>query len=134
MTITNEINSKLLREFGLLMGGIFAVLFGLLLPWLLDAGFPVWPWVLAAVLWGLAIFFPMGLRAVYRGWMLVGHVLGWVNTRLILGILFYLVFMPMGLLMRLFGKDPMQRKMITDQQSYRVSSRQQEKNHMERPF
>jgi Saxitoxin biosynthesis operon protein SxtJ len=38
--------------------------------------------------------------------MTVGEVLGWINTRLILGVLFYSLFTPLGLLMRLRGKEP----------------------------
>jgi len=35
----------------------------------------------------------------------LGHVLGWINARIILGIVFFVVVMPIGLVMRLFGKD-----------------------------
>ena len=41
-----ELDALGLRTFALTVGGIFAVLFGLMLPWLLDGGFPVWPWII----------------------------------------------------------------------------------------
>ena len=41
--------------------------------------------------------------------MKFGNVMNWINTRLILGVMFYGIFLPIGLCMRLFGKDPMQR-------------------------
>jgi hypothetical protein len=47
------------------------------------------------------------LKPVYIGWMTFAFALGWVNTRLILGIVFYLIFTPAGLVMRLLGKDPL---------------------------
>lgn len=42
------------------------------------------------------------LKPVYSGWMRFGFILGWVNTRIILAVLFYLIFTPIGLAMRLF--------------------------------
>ena len=85
---------KVLREFGVVTGGIVAVLFGLALPWLFGAAeFPRWPWIVGALLalWGLS--WPAGLEPVYRGWMRFGRALGWVNTRILLGVLFFLLFL-----------------------------------------
>jgi hypothetical protein len=47
------------------------------------------------------------LKPIYVGWMTFAFALGWVNTRLILGVVFYLIFTPTGLVMRLLGKDPL---------------------------
>jgi hypothetical protein len=47
------------------------------------------------------------LKRIYVGWMTFAFALGWVNTRLILGLVFYLIFTPTGLVMRLLGKDPL---------------------------
>ncbi|MEA3275505.1 MAG: SxtJ family membrane protein [Pseudomonadota bacterium] len=129
------VEKKALREFGLVTGGIVAVLFGLVLPWLFGAAeFPRWPWFVGALLatWGLS--WPAGLGPVYRGWMKLGHALGWVNTRILLGILFFLLFLPAGLIMRLLGKDPMARKRDSGATSYRVASKDQPRDHLERPY
>ncbi len=128
-----EPDKKGLRDFGLTTGAIIVGLFGLLFPWLFDRPFPVWPWVVATVLALWALTLPNTLRPVYRGWMAVGHVLGWVNTRIILAVLFYLVFLPAGMIMRILGKDPMARKFTTDK-SYRVPSTEYPANHFERPY
>jgi hypothetical protein len=53
-------------------------------------------------LWAYAI-----LKPIYVGWMTFAFALGWVNTRLILGLVFYLIFTPAGLVMKLLGKDPL---------------------------
>lgn len=45
-------------------------------------------------------------------------VLSWVNTRLILLIIFYLIFTPIGLAMRLFGIDLLERKSDKNKKSY----------------
>ena len=100
-----KLDKKHLRECGLITGAILVCLFGLFLPWLFEYKFPSWPWIIAGILWTLAIVLPISLAPVYRLWMKIGHVLGWINTRIILGIMFYLIFLPVGLILRLAGKD-----------------------------
>jgi hypothetical protein len=122
------------RKFALLTGGIVVVLFGLLIPWLFDLRFPRWPWILGGVLalWGLLA--PATLHPVYAGWMKFGHVMNWINTRLILGILFFGIFLPFGVVMRLIGKDPMHRKLDKAADSYWSESRRDPKDNVERPY
>ena len=129
-----NLNKKSLREFGLITGGILVGIFGLLLPWLLEHEFPVWPWIIAGVLWVLAILLPMSLDPVYRAWMKIGLVLAWINTRIILGIMFYLIFLPVGLVLRLAGKDAMNRKLSKTQDTYRIIHPVPPKNHVEKPY
>lgn len=123
-----------LRRFGLLTGAIVAVLFGLLLPWIFGHGYLRWPWIVAGVLWVWGLLVPATLHPVYRGWMAFGHVLGWINTRIILGIMFYLMFVPAGFIMKLLRKDPMARKLRKETYTYRVKSHPLKKNHVERPY
>lgn len=123
-----------LRNFGLLCGSLIGLLFGALLPWIWDYAYPVWPWVIGAILalWGLAA--PASLAPVYRGWMKFGSAIGWVNTRLILGAVFYVLITPMGLVMRLFGRDAMLRRFDRRALSYRVQDGAHERNDMEAPY
>ena len=129
-----KLDSKGYRKFGLTTGAILAVLFGLLIPWLFGLNFPTWPWIIAAVLGGLALVLPTFLQPIYIGWMKFGNMMNWINTRLILGLLFYAVFLPIGLVMRLLGKDPMQRKLGNSVSSYRVQSHNDSKDNVERPY
>ncbi|RKZ36528.1 MAG: sxtJ [Gammaproteobacteria bacterium] len=126
-------DKKGLREFGLITGGLFVGLFGLLFPWLFSFALPVWPWVIAGVLWGLALLIPQHLKWIYRGWMSFALVLGWINTRLILGIMFYFIMTPMGLIMRLFGKNAMKNR-APQSDSYRTLTPSRSPQHLERPF
>ena len=123
-----------LRRFGLATGAIFAGLFGLLLPWLFGRALPWWPWAIAAAFWLPALIAPILLRPVYRGWMIAGGALGWVNTRIILGVVFVVVVVPIGLVMRLFRKDPLARRFDRSLPSYRVPSVPRPRDHFERPF
>ena len=109
-----------LRNFGLTVGTFVGVLFGLLIPWLFSHSIPTWPWVVFSVLTFLGLLLPYFLLPICKVWMVIGHWLGWVNTRIILGILFYFVFFPIGVFMKLIGKDPMMRKLKREKEiSYR---------------
>lgn len=132
--LINNTEKKELRDFGLITAAILVVLFGGLLPWLLAMKFPIWPWLIAIILSLCSLVQPLILRPVYKIWMAIGGLLGWINTRIILGLVFYLVVTPMGLIMRLLGKDPMHRKFIGELSSYRTQSKQHVKQHMEKPF
>lgn len=129
-----KLDSKGYRKFGLTTGAIIAVLFGLLIPWLFDFDLPVWPWITAGILGALALAIPSFLQPVYNIWMRFGHVMNWINTRIILGILFYGIFLPTGLVMRILGKDPMQRTLGDSISSYRVQSHNDSKDNVERPY
>ena len=125
---------KELREFGLITGSIFALLFGMLLPWLKARPFPFWPWILCAILVGGGVLAPRFLRLAYIVWSSFGRAIGWVNQRIILMIVFYLVVAPMGMVMRLFRSDPMARGLDPQKDSYRVTSRRAPIKSFERPF
>ncbi len=124
-----------LRKFGLTTGAIIVVLFAFFFPWVFDmAAMPMWPWIIAGLLWGPALLMPAVLRPVYTTWMKIGHGIGWVNTRIILGVLFYVLVMPMGLIMRLLGNDPMTRKRDESAASYRKESISEAKDRLEKPY
>ena len=129
------LDNKGLRKFGFTTGAIIVVLFAAFFPWVFDAArMPMWPWILAGLLWVPALLMPSILRPVYTTWMKIGHGIGWVNTRIILGVLFYTLVLPMGLIMRLFGKDPMTRKLDKTVPSYRKESVSEPKDRLEKPF
>lgn len=97
--------SRALRRFGFTLAAAFGVLGGISLWRGSGRELPLFAVAGVFLLSGLA--FPAILAPVHRAWMAIGLVLGWVMTRVILGILFYLVFTPMGLLMRALGKRPL---------------------------
>ncbi len=128
-----ELDRRGLRNFALSNGAIIAVLFGLFLPWLFEFGRPVWPWVLALLLAAAGFATPMSLRPVYRGWMRFALLLNKITTPIIMGIIYFLVITPIGLLRRLFGGDPMARS-TDDSDSYRVASNKPKPGNLKRPF
>jgi hypothetical protein len=75
---------------------------------------------LAAVLTLIGLFVPVAARAFHILWMGVAGVLGYVNSRIILSLVYYGVFTPVGLGRRLLGRDPMKRR-GTAQSSYWIT-------------
>ncbi len=122
------------RKFGIVTGLILLGLFGLAIPYLFSLTYPKWPWYIASVLIVLALLVPMALTYPYQIWMKFGQVMNWINTRIILGILFYVIFFPVGLLLKLFGKDPMHRKLDKKSSSYRELNEHDSKTNLERPY
>ncbi len=131
---TAKPDAKDLRQFGLLTGAILVILFGLLLPWLTGRGLPLWPWYISAPLVAAALLWPKLLGPVYHAWMRAGLLLGWINTRIILGLIFFLLFTPLGILFRIFGKDALRRKFDANADSYRIPAENRPPSHMENPF
>lgn len=129
-----ELDRKGLREFGLMTGAAVVAIFGLFFPWMLELAWPVWPWVIAAPLWLLALVRPSWLRLTYRAWMRFGLLASRVMTPLLLGIVFFAMISPMALARRLMGRDPMQRALDPDKDSYRVQSTRSPRDKLERPF
>lgn len=123
------------RKFGLIMALAISFLFGLFFPFVLDKDLARWPWVLATLFLLSALLMPMQLAVIYKPWMVIGHVLGTINTKIILSIVFFLVFSPVALVLKVLGKDPMRRK-LGDQSltSYWQESKKQPKEHMEKVY
>lgn len=98
-----------LRKFGLSVGAAFAVL-GAVSRWRGHELPPNILWTLAALLAVPGLLAPALLAPVQRAWMGFAMALGQVNTRIILGVLFYLAVTPIGFATRLF-RDPMNRSL-----------------------
>jgi hypothetical protein len=130
-----ELDKAGLRKFGLTTGVVFVLLFGLALPWLFSISYPKWPWIVAALLITWAILIPGSLKPVYYGWMRLAHVLAFINTHIVLFLLYYVVFFPIALLFKLIGKDPMARSLTPSaKDSYRVVATKRDHKHFERPY
>jgi len=107
----------------LLFGPIFALFTGLI-GWLILMGWfelyqtTYWLWAISALLIAVYYVVPAWRRPIFRTWLLSVFPMGWVVLHALLSILFYLLFTPMGLAMRLFGYDPMRRHLNPESQSY----------------
>jgi Saxitoxin biosynthesis operon protein SxtJ len=123
---------KQLRSFGLMVGGIFTAIGA----WPLVGAQPLRWWAigLGGLLMVLGGTVPQVLALPYRGWMAVGHVLGWINTRIILGIVFYGVLTPIGLVRRFAGEQTFQGGFNSALDTYRVAKAARPKSHLKHQF
>lgn len=123
-----------LRKFGILVGAIAMAVFGLLLPWWHGYALPVWPFVIGMPLALLAVLCPAVLLPLYQFWMKCGALLGYINTRIIMSLLFFVMLTPIALLLRIIGRDVLARDFSKAERSYRIASEPYTKADMEKPY
>jgi len=93
-----------------------------------DAGTTLWIVALILMLLAVALLRPQWLRPLHVAWMALAFALGGLISRLLLTLLFYVVLTPLGLVLRLFGKDFMQRKAQKNGAGYWIRRPKGEKN------
>ena len=91
-----------LRKFAITVTVVLAVI-GVVLLWKNRAGYQ-YLWIVAVLLIVCDWAVPAILKPLYFVWMAFAALLGWIMTRVILGILFYIIFTPIGVIGRLLGK------------------------------
>ncbi len=105
-----------LRKFGLTMAVCFAMITAVIF---LRHGYStVIISVISLSFLLFAVTIPALLKYFYIAWMKFAFILSWFNTRLLLCVIFYLIFSPIGLLMRLFKIDLLDRRFNRTRQSY----------------
>lgn len=136
MSIKNipELDASGLRKFAFTSATMVIVLFALLIPWLFNFSYPLWPWIGAGALTLWGVISPGTLNPVYKGWMRFGLIMNRITTPIILGIVFFFLFTPIALFMRLIGRDTLRLQLDKDAKTYRVPSTVQPNHKMEKPF
>ena len=111
-----EVRGSSDRSFGL----VFAAVFGLigLFPLLLGNALRPWSLIIAMAFLVTALLFPRILAPFNRLWLKFGFLLHRIVSPIVLGIMFYLVVTPIGLLMRLVGQDPLRLRFDKGAASY----------------
>ncbi len=130
---TKNVSPSELKEFGLLMTWAFPLFIGVIAPWFLGKGLQWWTlWVslcfiLPAFLAPKLIYYP------FRTWMYVASIIGFINTRLILGLTFYLLIFPIGIALRLTNKLQY-KKNNKSRSNYVIRDEKLDKKRLEHPF
>lgn len=109
---------KMLREFGLLCLAFFGAvaLYQGLYRGHATAGMILGAIAIAGGLLGLAA--PGLLRPVYVAWMVAAFPIGWTISLVVMGLMFYGLFTPIGLFFRLIGRDAMHRRLEPAAETY----------------
>ena len=102
---------KQLRQFA----GIWFPAFCALVGWIVGARTGQWgavqiAWAGCGVQAAAGIIYPPTIRPVFVGLILLTYPIGWVVSHLLLAAIFYLLFLPIGLALRMSGHDPLQLK------------------------
>jgi hypothetical protein len=109
---------RTLRQFG----GIWIVFFGAIAAWQgfhhERPGLGLALAVLAVTIGPLGIAAPKLIRPVFIGWMALAYPIGWIVSRIVLGILFYGLFTPVALILRARGRDELRLKRQRDEETY----------------
>jgi len=105
-----SISVKQLREFGFLIGIGFPIIIGWIIPEISGYAFRPWTLWLGIPALTIGITKPTLLRYPYKGWISIGHTLGWINSRVTLGIIFIIVLQPIALIMKLFKYNQLRKK------------------------
>lgn len=111
-----KIDKKTLRNFGLLFFVVLSALAGLSY-W---KGGSNWPWFIvgSGLFLILGLFLPFLLKPFYKVWMIFAFLLGWVMTRIVVTLTFFLIFTPVGFLLRILGKDLLSEKIDRNASTY----------------
>lgn len=91
------------RQFGLILAGIAGIIG--LWPMLDGREIAGWWLIVAAGFVVFALVLPISLKPILTVWLAVGHVLGTINTWLLLALAFFLLVTPLALIFRLTGRD-----------------------------
>ena len=113
----DEIKMGSERSFGIVFGVVFLII--ALLPLWKGADIRLWALAVGAVFGVLAFIYPSILRPLNILWFKFGLLLGKIMTPIVMGILFFGTFLPMGLIVRgLMKKDLLRLKLEPDSDSY----------------
>jgi hypothetical protein len=123
------------KKFGLTMAAVSTV-FMLLMIYKQNTVTSIILASIAFIFFLMAMVAPKALEPVEKVWMAFAFFLGNINTKIIMGIMYFFVITPLALIFKLTGRDTMRRRLMVDKQSgwedYR--SRQQDEKHYENMF
>ena len=105
-----KVSEKKLRQFGFLIRLGFPFFVGFILPGIFGHHFRIWTLFVGIPFLFIGIISPKSLFYPFQAWMALGHALGWINSKIILGFVFFMILFPISLIMRCFGYDPLRKK------------------------
>ena len=104
------------RNFGLVFATFFMII--CLYPVLKDENIRLWALLISIILCCLGLFLPKTLIVPNKLWFKLGLLLGAIVAPIVMGIIFFLTVTPIGIIMRLFGKDIINQKIKKTAKSY----------------
>ena len=108
----SKIVKKDLREFAFVIGFGLPLIIGFFIPLILGHQFRMWTLLVGMIFLIIGIIKLSLLKYIYISWMKLGEILGWINSRLILGLIYLVVLLPISMIMRTTGYDPLRKKKL----------------------
>jgi hypothetical protein len=90
--------------------------------------------IISLVLTIVSIMRPHFLKVPYKFWIKVGAILGHINSKIILSIIFYFVVTPIGVVARIFGVKYLSKVPVKDQLTYKIYRNQNSQINLEESF
>ena len=118
------------KEFGILFFIVFLIIG--LWPLLNNSSIRIWALIVALLFLVLGILNLKILTPLKKGWIKFGELLGKIISPIIMGLIFFLIITPIGLFMRLIGKDLLNLKYNNDQSYW--TKRSKDINTMKKQF
>ena len=103
-------NKNELRNFGLIVGILFPLLIGFMLPYFWGHQFRYWTLLIGLPLIIIGLIAPKNLKLIYDLWIKIGNILGFINRKIILASIFIFIVQPIALIMKIFRYDPLRRQ------------------------
>jgi hypothetical protein len=114
---STEVKSGVLRKFGLVFAAI-TVLVALVSLWRGRQSLVMPFFTVSGAFFVVSLVYPVLLGPLYRGMLKLSGYMGWFNTRVLLIIVYYLVFTPVAFVFTLIGKDPLGKRFDEEAPTY----------------
>ena len=117
LQLPTDPSTRQLRQFAAIWWPLFCVVVGAALLRLVGPPAAIAVWTLGVVLGLIGWWLPSVIRPVFLGLLVLTYPIGWLISHVVLVVLYFLVLTPIGLLLRLIGRDPLERSSSAEAES-----------------
>jgi ABC-type Fe3+ transport system permease subunit len=118
--IKTEIGSE--KNFGIVFSIVFLLIS--LYPLINSEDILIWSIILSCLFIMLAYLLPRTLTLPNKLWFKFGLMLGSIIAPVVMALVYFTSVVPLGIIFKILGKDPMQRKLDKSSKSYWISKEQ----------
>lgn len=121
-------SNKELKNFGLIWAGIFLII--AFLPLLKGHEVKIWAPYTSLAFIAISLIYPKIYQQIYfyQGWIKFGNFIGKINSKIIITVLFYVIFLPIGIILKILRKDLLHKKIDKSSTSYFIDRKIQPQN------
>jgi len=133
--INRNPSSDELKKFGIIFSIFLSIFFGIILTFIFKKNINIYYWAVpVAIIFLLSIVLPKSLKYLFLLWMTIAYIIGRINATIILSVVFFLLITPISFILKLLGKDYMDKKYNKEISTYRIETKNRNSKHMEKPY